>query len=80
MTVRAKFKVTRTSQSKHWQEGKGPIHEITLQPVVGGSPENDKFYEATPCGEIKLGTINDAAAKFFPLGGEVYVDFTLVEG
>ncbi|MEZ7524022.1 hypothetical protein [Burkholderia vietnamiensis] len=76
MSVRAKFKVTQTSQREHWDKQKGQIHEVTLMPVTGGSPENETFYAATPCGQIQLGTINDEAAKHFQLGAEVYVDFT----
>lgn len=76
MTVRAKFKVTRLSQSEHWDKTKGAIHSVHLTPVVSGSAENAAFYAATPGGEIKLDTISDAAAAQFTLGAEVYVDFT----
>ena len=76
MTVRAKFKVTKLTQTEHWDKQKGAIHHVTLMPVTCGSPENAMFYTATPCGEIQLGTINDEAAKHFTLGAEFYVDFT----
>ncbi|KVN25618.1 hypothetical protein WJ63_15930 [Burkholderia pyrrocinia] len=79
MTVRAKFKVTSTTKREHWDKTKGPIHEITLQPVASGSLENEEFYAATPCGQIQLGTINDAAAQQFALGAEIYVDFTAAQ-
>lgn len=79
MTVRAKFKVTKLSQTEHWDKQKGQIHTVELQPVIGGSKENESFYAATPSGAISLGTINDEAAKHFKLGVEVYVDFTLAE-
>lgn len=75
-TVRAKFKVTKLSQTEHWDKQKGHIHEVTLTPVTSGSKENEAFYTATPCGQIQLGTINDEAAQQFKLGGEMYVDFT----
>lgn len=76
MTVRAKFKVTSTTQREHWDSQKGHIHEIELAPVVSGSPENEKFYAATPCGAVKLQTVNHEAGTQFELGAEYYLDFT----
>lgn len=71
MTVRAKFRCLAVEQQT---EGK----VITLHPVTGGSPENESFYRYTPWGEIKLGTVNEAAAEQFVPGAEYYVDFTPV--
>lgn len=52
---------------------------ITLAPVSDGSEENKRFFKYTPCGEIKMGTINpEAAAQFVP-GKSYYVDFTVAE-
>ena len=48
----------------------------TLTAVVGGSEENDEFFQYTPCGEISLNVNNDNV-KFVP-GQEYYVDFTEV--
>lgn len=76
MTVRAKFKVTAITTTAHWQKDKGHIGTVKLQPVTSGSPENAAFYEATPCGEILLGTINKEALAQFEIGREFYVDFT----
>lgn len=76
-TVRAKFVVESVTMSKHWDKAKPPIKTVKLRPVVGGgSEENAKFYEATPAGQIELGTINAEAAAQFELGAEYYVDFT----
>lgn len=58
------------------------LHTVTLTPVYGnGDPnhENTKFWEASPTGEIKLGTINAEAASQFELGKEYYIDFTKAE-
>lgn len=74
MTVRAKFKVQRIERSL-WRRGV-EVQTIVLLPVVDGSDENATFYEATPGGEIKLGTVNAAAAAAFDLDTEYYVDFT----
>ncbi len=76
MTVRAKFKVTSTTQREHWDSQKGHIHEIELQPVMNGSPENEAFYAATPSGVVKLQTVNNDAGTQFELGAEYYLDFT----
>ena len=76
MQVRAKFKVTSTTQREHWDKQKGHIHVIELSPVVSGSPENEGFYAATPGGSIRLDTVNHAVGAQFELGGEYYVDFT----
>jgi len=76
MSVRAKFKVVSTTQREHWDKQKGQIHEIELQPVMSGSPENEAFYAATPGGLVKLQTVNHEAGVQFALGAEYYVDFT----
>ncbi len=77
MSVRAKFKVQRIERSL-WRTGV-EVQTIVLHPVVIGSQENAQFYEATPSGEIKLGTVNAEAAAQFELEGEYYVDFTKAE-
>lgn len=79
MTVRAKFKVARIERSL-WRAGV-EVQTIVLTPVFSNDKdsENAKFYEATPSGEIKLGTVNAEAAKLFELEGEYYVDFTKAE-
>lgn len=91
MTVRAKFTVHRIessigSKATGEKDERGyPKREpcemktIVMAPVYGnGDPnhENTKFWEASPTGEIKLGTVNGAAASQFELGAEYYIDFT----
>lgn len=90
MSVRAKFKVQRiesTVGSKvvgRNEQGRDvyetcELRTIVLSPVyANGDPdhENTKFWQASPSGEIKLGTINPAAWEQFVLGGEYYIDFT----
>lgn len=68
--VRAKFKVVARSVVNDTD------FTIQLAPVVGGSEENDSFYNYTPGGSITLATINAAAADEFQAGDEFYVDFT----
>lgn len=67
--VRAKFKVTELTQTEYGER-------IKLQPVTGGSPENESFFKWTPSGQIEIGTVNPDAAKEFEVGTEFYVDFT----
>ena len=69
--VRAKFRVTSNEQL-----GNDNGARVTLAPVIEGSAENKEFYRWTPGGEIRLDTINDAAAAQFEPGAEFYVDFT----
>lgn len=77
--VRAKFTVREITRTKHWDKTKGEIQTIVLSPVSDGSDENRRFFEASPTGEIKLGTVNEAAARQFELGKAYYVDFTPAE-
>lgn len=85
--VRAKFTVSRielTPGSRYvGKDGDGrslyescTMYTIYLHPVTGGDSENEKFFASTPSGEIKLGTVNEEAAKSFYLGKPYYVEFT----
>jgi hypothetical protein len=92
VAVRAKFKVQRIEAMQHQRARRGEdgkpnyqdaetveMRTVVLSPVYGnGDPdhENTKFWEASPSGEIKLGTINPAAWEAFDLGREFYIDFT----
>lgn len=88
--VRAKFKLVRVERSistkqkdvtKGWNaDNIEPVEMQTLvfSPVYGnGDPnhENTKFWQASPSGEIKLGTVNPEAWKAFQLDHEYYIDF-----
>ena len=93
MSVRAKFKVHkveatmgskvvgRNEQGRDMYES-CEMRTIHLQPVYGnGDPEheNTKFWQASPQGEIRLGTINPAAWEAFELNKEYYVTFDLAD-
>lgn len=90
MSVKAKFKLDRYETTQHkrkidpkgaWEESnleKLEMRTLILTPVYGnGDPnhENTKFWEATPTGEIKLGTVNPEAWKNFELGEEYLITF-----
>jgi hypothetical protein len=77
MTMRAKFKVQSITQQAHWSQPGKSLYTLSLNPVTSGSDENKAFYEATPSGEIKLSVVNEEIGKQFPIGAEVYVDFTV---
>lgn len=71
--VRAKFTCTGKSLTEY-NGDQGFI--INLIPVTSDNDENKDFFKWTPFGEIKMGTVNPAAAAEFEVGKEYYVDFT----
>ncbi len=80
--VRAKFYVQRVEKSMYgYAPNQTEMTTLVLAPVYSSEEgtENKKFWDATPAGEIKLGTVNFEAAKEFELGAEYYIDFTKVE-
>jgi len=82
MSVRAKFYVSRFEQVLWgYAPTQKPMTTVVLMPVHSseGNPENKKFWDATPAGECKLGTVNLEAAEYFELGAEYYIDFTKAE-
>lgn len=87
MSVRAKFRLDRVEQMLYSTNEKNAdgswkkveMRTLVLVPVYGnGDPghENTKFWNASPTGEIKLGTVNPQAWEQFDLGAEYYIDFT----
>lgn len=79
MAVRAKFKVSEITEHAY---GNQRMKTIKLQPVFKSDDpdgENTKFWQASPNGEIRLGTINMSAADYFEINGEYYIDFTKAE-
>lgn len=93
MKVRAKFRVSRVESSigslrTGYNSDGTPIwvnaelRTIVLYPVYANSDpqhENNKFWQDTPNGEIRLGVLNPDAASFFQLGSEYYIDFIATE-
>ena len=80
MSVRAKFRVAEKEDSQWQGYNPGDVFRIKLYPVVGGSEENDAFYQATTGGQIVLATVNGQAAAAFEVGKSYYVDFTPADG
>jgi hypothetical protein len=55
------------------------LRTIVLSPVYANNDpkhENSRFWDSSPTGEIKLGTVNPDAWQQFELGKEYYIDFT----
>lgn len=73
MKVRAKVTCQKIEKSLHWQRDKGFLYTAHFTPVTGGSEEDMQFFEATPAGEIRLGTFK---GDYFEPGLDYYVDFT----
>lgn len=93
--VRAKFAVQKIETTLHRKSPRKPdgtsdhqnpytveMRTIVLSPVYSEDPEseNRRFWDASPAGEIRLGTINPQAWHAFELGGEYYIDFTPAGG
>lgn len=49
---------------------------VVLHPVYSEDPksENAKFWDSSPTGELRLGTVNPAAWQAFELDKEYYID------
>ena len=82
-TVRAKFKVgeirrhrgsRKNAETDQWEACE--LRTVVLDPVMEGSEENRRFWEASPSGRIEIGCANLEAAELFELGVEYYIDFT----
>lgn len=71
--MRAKFQVRSVTKFPYSEE-------VNAVPVCDdGTPENEKFNKATPCGELKMSITNPTAMGFLQPGKEYYLDFTPVE-
>lgn len=52
----------------------GPSERVKLFAVMGGSAENERFYKASPAGNIELTIDNPNVRGFFVQGQEYYVE------
>jgi hypothetical protein len=69
--VRAKF---RCESIEYFNYGG---REVCFDAIYDdGTPENQRFSKATPSGRLTMTVDNPAAAEFFTLGKEYYLDFT----
>lgn len=75
MTTSCKFRCTSVTKSEHWDKQKGFLYSAEFSPVTSGSPENEKFFAATPAGSLKVSTVTQ---DIFVPGKEYYLDITEV--
>lgn len=76
MNVRCKFRCDAVRKSAHWDKEKGFLYETSFLAVHDGSPENEKFFEATPSGNLKIGVHKE---DVFEVGKEYYIDISPAE-
>lgn len=76
--VRAKFAVVRRNITDYGKFGTST--EVVLQPQYDTTiPEDQRYAQATPCGELKMTVDNQAALDVFKHGTVFYLDFTPVD-
>jgi hypothetical protein len=87
--VKARFSVETKTLRKSWVADKSPykghmqdVHMTAIMANTGATEEekavNRTFWQASPSGEIKLGTVNPAAGDWFDIGDIVEVTFRKV--
>lgn len=72
MATKAKFTVWSRTETQ-WGT------DVTLQPVTGGSAENDSYFQATPQGQLTLGGLKPEVAASLTPGKTFYVELTEAE-
>jgi hypothetical protein len=75
MSTRAKFTCRSVTKRLGWRDSQPFVYDYQLDPVTGGNEENERFFEATPAGQITLSAVRD---DHFEVGRDYYVDFTEV--
>lgn len=73
MTVRCKYTCNKVVKSTAWSDKTKFLYEAEFSPVMDGSEENKKFYDATPSGHLKVGTYKQ---DVFEPGKSYYIDIT----
>jgi len=63
----------RVGPGWYTKDKSGRLGEVKLQPVTGGSPENDSFFNSTPGGSVAFQATNIAILDEFDVGAEYYV-------
>jgi len=71
--TRAKFKCESMTKRMGWA-GHDFVYSFEFRAVTAGSPENTRFFAATPGGAVRLDVLSSEA---FEVGGDYYLDFEL---
>jgi hypothetical protein len=74
--IRCKFYCESKTVRQHWNKEQGFLYDYNFNPVSGGSPENEAFWEATPGGSFKVSSVLSDA---FEVGKAYYIDVTEAE-
>lgn len=73
--VRCKFKCVSKTERQHWNHAKGgKLFDYAFDAVTDGSEENRAFFEATPNGALRVGSVVDGS---FEVGAEYYLDLSV---
>lgn len=78
MTVRSKFRLTRIEESKYHPQQPGQKTLVFTTQYDGTIPEDQRFCQATPTGELRMVVDNPTALAAFELGKDYYFDATPV--
>ena len=72
--VRCKYSCQSVTKRRHWDKNeKHFLFEAEFSAVYGDSEENKKFFEATPSGNLKVGTYKE---DLFEPGKEYFIDIS----
>lgn len=74
MATRCKFRCTSVEKLEAWPKEKGCVYKAKFTAVYDGSPENKAFFDATPTGNLEIGTYKQ---DVFEVGKEYFVDLTI---
>lgn len=77
MSVRAKFKLTEI-RHHYWAQPQARTLHFEAQ-CDQNTPENQRFYDATPTGHFEMLCNNPVALDQFELGHDYYFDITPAE-
>jgi hypothetical protein len=74
--TRCKFQCNSITKSKYWRQPAAGepmkfLFQAKFHAVMDDSPENKKFFDATPSGQIEIGTYTD---DVFEPGKLYYID------
>lgn len=69
----AKFVCSEVTKRLHWDGSKRNLHTAKFTPVMSGSEENKKFFEATPSGVLEIGQFQE---DLFTPGKEYFLEIT----
>ena len=73
MITRCKYVCQAVTKRQHWSRKELFLYEASFSIVADGSEENKKFFEATPSGNLNIGTYKE---DLFLPGKSYYLDIS----